>query len=288
MRIARFGILGALVLGAAACQTDDGGPTTPNIPPLAFVRYINAVPDTNNTTVRFISQLTYVPTTISNVPYRGANQGNYQATEAGTHRFRAFTYDPNIGQNNPNGAVTTQLADTSFTFVAGNYYTILHAGFARAGQIPAQRMYILNDAVTDPGASVGVRVIHAALGLPAGVDNVDAYYTAAANTALAGAPAVSGLTYATASGYATLPAAAVAAQFAHAGTTTREAGAQAPTGVAGTPAADPIAGATVAGSVLTAVVFGPSVAGSPAAASATSSVVWFADLQPPRTTPDLP
>lgn len=288
MRIARFGMLGALVLGAAACQTDDGGPTRPNIPPLAFVRYINAVPDTNNTTVRFLSQVQYVPTTISNVGYRGVNQGNYQATEAGTHRFRAFTYDPNLSQSNANGAVTVQLADTTFTFVAGNYYTILHAGYARAGQVPQQQMYILNDAVTDPGASVGVRVIHAALGLPAGVTNVDAYYTPGANDALGGTPAVSALTYATASAYATLPAAAVAAQIAHAGTTTREAGAAAPDGVAGTPAADPIAGATVGGSVLTAVVFGPSVPGSRALPSATSSVVWFADLQPARTTPDLP
>ena len=58
MRIARFGILGALVLGAAACQTDDGGPTTPDIPPLAFVPYSNAVPGTNNTTVGCVSELT--------------------------------------------------------------------------------------------------------------------------------------------------------------------------------------------------------------------------------------
>lgn len=288
MRIARIGILGVLVLGAAACQTDDGGPTTPNIPPLAFVRYINAVPDTNNITVRFLDQVEYVPTTISNVGYRSVNQGNYQATEAGTHRFRAFRYDPNLSQGNSGGATTALLADTSFTFVAGNYYTILHAGYARAGQIPAQRMYILNDAVTDPGASVGVRVIHAAVGLPAGVSNVDAFFTATATTPLAGAPSISGLSYASSSAYATLPAAAVATQIAHAGTTTREAGALAPAGVAGTAAADPIAGSTVGGSVLTAVVFGPSVAGSPAASAPTSSVVWFADLQPPRTTPDLP
>jgi hypothetical protein len=91
--------------------------------------------------------------------------------------------------------------------------------------------------------------------------------------------------YGASSTYATLPVAAVAVQMAPTGTTTSLAGTLAPAGVAGTTTVDPIAGATVAGSVLTAVFFGPSVAGSPAAASANPSVVWFADRQPPRTTP---
>ena len=37
MRIVRFALVGALLLGASACQTDDGGAVTANIPPLAFV-----------------------------------------------------------------------------------------------------------------------------------------------------------------------------------------------------------------------------------------------------------
>lgn len=287
MRIARFGILGALVLGAAGCQTDDGGPTTPNIPPLAFVRYINAVPDTNNITVRFLNSVDFVPLTISNVGFREMNQGGYQGTRAGTHRFRAFRYDPNLsGGSGAGGATTAILADTSFTFVAGSYYTILHAGYARAGQIPAQKMYILDDAMPAINTtSVLVRVINAAIGLPAGITALDAFTTPAANTALAGAAAFPNLAYATSTTYATLPAAAVAVQFAGAGTTTSLAGAMAPTGVAGTVTVDPIAGATIPGSTLTAVLFGPSVGGSPAAASAASSVVWFLDRQPPRTTP---
>jgi hypothetical protein len=286
MRIARFGILGALVLGAVGCQTDDGGPTTPNIPPLAFVRYINAVPDTNNITVRFMGQVDFVPLTISNVPYRGVNLGSYQGTEAGTHRFRAFRYDPNLSNpSSAGGASTVVLADTTFTFVAGNYYTILHAGYARAGQIPAQRMYILDDGLPAVNTGVSVRVVNAALGLGAGISSLDGFTTATATTALAGAPAFANVAYAAASTYSQLPVAAVAVQMAATGTTTSLGGALAPTGVAGSLTADPIAGATVAGSVMTAVFFGPSVGGSPAAAAAAPSVVWFADRQPPRTTP---
>ena len=59
MRMSRIALVGALLLGAAACQTDDGSAVGSSIPPLAFVRYINAVPDTNNLTVRFIDQLEF-------------------------------------------------------------------------------------------------------------------------------------------------------------------------------------------------------------------------------------
>ena len=292
MRIARFGILGALVLSAVGCQTDDGGPTTPNLPPFAFVRYINAVPDTFNLTVRFINQVEFVPHTIVNVPYRGMSQGGYQATEAGAHRFRAFTFDPALAtSNSPLGAQTAMLADTSFTFVAGQYYTILHAGFSRAGQLPAQRMLILEDAVPTP-TGISIRAINAAIGMPAGVSALDGFLTATAGTALAGAPAFANIAYGAASAYSAQAAAATAAQFAARGTLVSLAAGAAP---AGTPAvtvgaliANPIAGATVAGSVLTAVGFGPSVPGSRAAASATASVVWFQDRQPARTVPIVP
>lgn len=289
MRIARFGILGALVLSAVGCQTDDGGPTTPNIPPLAFVRYINAVPDTFNLTLRFIDQVEFVPQTTANVAYRGMNQGGYQGTEAGTHRFRVFTFDPALNtSNSPLGATSEMLADTSFTFVAGQYYTILHAGFSRAGQLPAQKMYILEDAIATP-TGISIRAINAAIGMPAGVSALDGFLTdTAAGTPLAGAPAFANIAYATASAYSSVTAAITAARFAATGTTVSLAAANAPAGTAGTLTADPIAGATVAGSVLTAVGFGPAVPGSRAAASATASVVWFQDRQPARTVPVTP
>ena len=281
MRIARISLVGALLLGAAACQTDDGSAVATKLPPLAFVRYINAVPDTNNLTVRFIDQLEYSPMTFVNVPFRGMGQGNYQALEAGSRRFRVFTYDPRLAGGGT-AAVTAQMADTTFTFEAGKYYTLLHLGYARAGQSPAQRVYILTDNLPAVNATtVQVRAIHAGLGVGA----VDIFTTAAANTSLVGAtPAFTNVAFNGVSAYASRATGAFAAQIALTGTTTSLAGALAPAGVAGTAAADPIAGATVGGSVLTAVAFPASVAGSPAAAAAAPSIVWFADRQPARTT----
>lgn len=280
MRIARFALVGALLLGATACQTDDGGAVTATIPPLAFVRYINAVPDTFNLTVRWIDQIDFTPMTFVNVPYRGLGQGGYQGLEAGSRHFRVFTYDPALSGGNTN-AVTAQLADSTFSFVAGQYYTILHLGFSRTGQVPAQRVFILSDAVPTPSTTqVAVRAINAGLGLGA----LDVFTTPLANTALAGAPAFANVAFNASTAYSNLAVAQFAAQIAATGTTVSLAGAAAPAGVAGTPAADPIAGATVGGSVLTAIAFRPSVVGSPAAASATSTVVFFSDRQPPRTT----
>lgn len=277
MRIARFGILGALVLGAIGCQTDDGGPTTPNIPPLAFVRYINAVPDTFNLTVRFIDQVSFTPQTFINVPYRGMGQGYYQGLRAGVRRFRVFTFDPALGSNtNLLGATTAQLADTSFNFVAGQYYTLLHWGYARAGQVPAQRVLILQDALPAVDANnINVRGLNASLNLGA-VTNID-FAVGATNlfTNIAQGD------YSAA--YSSRAPGALTVSFSATGNTTALGSGAAPAGTAGTATADPIAGATVGGSVLTAVAFGPSVPGSRAAAAATASVVWFADRQPPRT-----
>lgn len=280
MRFARIALVGALLFGAAACQTDDGGPVTSKIPPLAFVRYINAVPDTNNLTVRWVDQLDFTPQTFVNVPFRGLGQGGYQGLEAGSRHFRVFTYDPRLAGGNTD-AVTAQMADTTFQFVAGQYYTILHLGYARTGQTPAQRVYILNDALPAANNLVSIRAIHAGIGIGA----VDIFATPLANTTLVGAtPAFTNVGYNTTTAYANVPVAQFAAQIAATGTTTSLAGTAAPAGVAGTSAADPIAGATVGGSVLTAIAFPASVAGSPAASFATPGIVWFSDRQPPRTT----
>ena len=93
MRLSRFAILGVAVTAMVGCSEPSDGPTTPNTPPLAFVRYINAVPDTLNTTVRFIDQVEYSPISFANVPFRGQGQGSYQPTAAGARKFRVFTAD---------------------------------------------------------------------------------------------------------------------------------------------------------------------------------------------------
>lgn len=277
MTCSRFTLLAVAAMASVACQTDDGALKPTEIPPLAFVRYINALPDTLPTTVRFVDQVEFSPMSWAGVPYRGLGVGNYQGTQAGNRTFRVFSFQSN-GSEAGNTAV---LGESSHNFEAGKYYTVLHAGFARPGGSPANRLVIIEDAVPTPTADIAVRAIHAG----AGLGNVDLYLTATTTTAISGAPAFSGVAFGAQSAYASRPAGAFAVRVTAAGSTTPLISAAAPAGVAGTSAVNPIGGATIPGSVITAVAFPSSVAGSPAATSANPTVLFFVDRQPPRTAP---
>ena len=221
MRLSRFSLLAALLLGAVGCKEADLAPVVAKIPPLAFVRYINAVPDTLNTTVRWIDQVEFTPQTFTNVPFRGMGQGGYQGLEAGARTLRVFTYDPNLNSStNGLGAETKLLTELTQTFEAGKYYTLLHLGYARTGSTPAQRVIVIEDQLPAANTSVSIRAIHAGLGIA----NVDLHATAATTTTLVGStPAFAnvGLTNGTAgiSAYAARATGAFAIQAAAAGTT---------------------------------------------------------------------
>lgn len=278
MRLTR---LAMLTLGAAltaACSEPSNDPTTPDVPPLAFVRYINAVPDTLNTTVRFTDQVQWSPMSFVNVPFRGLGQGNYQPTQAGSRKFRVFTTD---ATNFSTAGNTVILVDTTLTFEAGKYYTLLHMGYARAGSTPRQRIVSINDVHPNPGAQVAVRAIHAALGVGA----VDIYATATATSPISGTPLFRNVATEAVSPYANVNAAAFATQIAAAGGTTALVAAAAPAGTAGTTQLNPIAGATIAGSVLSAVAFPASPANSAGARFTTPGIVYFIDKNPPPTAP---
>jgi len=299
MRLARIGTLGAMLFAAAGCQTDDGGATTPTIPPLAFVRYINAQPDsismdsifvrqnpvtfafdttfystTHTTTLRFIDQVEFTPQTFVNVAFRGLGQGNYQGLEAGSRQFRIFTFDPRF-------FTTTQLADTAFTFAAGLYYTIVYSRDGTA----AQDVAIFADDVPVSDAQVQFRATHVATGTA----GLDVYATAAANTPIAGAPTAANVTFRGQSPWQSRATGAFAAQVTATGNTTSLAGTAAPTGTVGTATADPVAGAIVPGSVLSAYAFSAAPAvlfyGRSFRAAGTPGIVWYPSRQPARTTP---
>lgn len=315
MRFARYGSLAALVLAAAGCQTDDGGGVAANVPPLAFVRYINAVPDSISmdsirvvprptpstivdttffttpftTIVRWVDQIEFTPQSFANVTFRGVGQGLYQGLEAGSRHFRIFTYDTKLGtQTGAVGALgttTTQLADTTMSFVAGQYYTIVHVRGAGAGQ--PLRIYV----DTLPAAST-TSVQFRTMNLAPTLGAVDVYATATATTPIAGAPAAVAVAELGRSAYLTRAPAAFAAQVTATTLTVSLAGAAAPTGVAGTTGPtglDAVAGATTAGSVLTAMAFRASPAvvfyGRTFRAAITPAVVWVADRQPARINP---
>ncbi len=277
MRISKFPMLVAvLALGAIGCSTDDGGPTVTEKPPLAYVRYINALPDTMNTTVRFIDYLEFTPQTFVNVAYRGVGQGLYQGLKAGSRQLRVFNADVTNFSTAGNTAV---LGDLTQTFVAGKYYTILFTGYARTGG--TRRLMVIEDVIPAPGSNIAIRVLNANTGL----GSIDAYRTVTATDPIAGTPTFAAVAAQAYSAYVTSAPGAYAIRATAAGdAATIHASAAAPAGIAGTTSADPIGGTTVAGSVITAMVFPASVTGSMAAASAAPSVVYVVDKQPPRTT----
>lgn len=281
MKFFRFTLLAAAAMASVACQTDDGALKPTEIPPLAFVRYINALPDTLATTVRFVDQVEFTPQTFVAVPFRGLGGGNYQGAQAGTRSFKVFTYQIVGGNLAPAAGNTVELGAASHNFEAGKYYTVIYSGFARSGGNPARQIRIIEDPVPTPTADIAVRAMHAG----AGIGNVDVYLTATTTTAISGAPAIAGLAFGAASAYASRPTGAFAVRVTAAGSTTPLISAAAPAGIAGTSTVNPIGGATVPGSVITAVAFPSSVAGSPAAASANPTVLFFIDRQPPRTAP---
>lgn len=277
MRISKLPmLLAVLAVGAVGCSTEDGQPTATNAPPpLAYIRYINALPDTQNTTVRFIDYIEFTPQTFVNVAYRGVGQGLYQGLKAGSRQLRIFNADATDFSTAGNTAV---LGDLTQNFEAGKYYTILFTGYARTG---SKSIKVIEDVIPAPGSNIAVRVLNANTGL----GSVDAYKVASTSTAISGAATVSSVAAQAYSAYVTAAPGAFAIRATAAGDqATILASGAAPSGTAGTTTADPIGGATVAGTVMTAMVFPASVAGSKAAASTTPSVVFVVDKQPPRTT----
>jgi hypothetical protein len=261
------------------CSEPSDGPTTPNTPPLAFVRYINAVPDTLNTTVRFIDQVEYSPISWANVAFRGLGQGNYQPTAAGARKFRVFTAD---AVNFTTAGNTTILVDTTITFEAGKYYTLLHLGYARAGSTPRQRIVNITDALPTTPSGIAFRAIHAGLD----VGNVDIYATATTTDAITGTPLLANVALNTVSAYLPRATGAFAARVTAVGSTTPVISAAAPAGTAGSASVDPLGGATIAGSIITAIAFPATPANSAGTRFTTPGLVYYVDKQPPRTTPN--
>ncbi len=280
MRFSRLAGLVTAVMTMVGCSEPSDAPTTPNIPPLAYVRYINAVPDTLNTTVRFIDQVEYSPMTFVNVAFRALGQGNYQPTAAGSRKFRVFTAD---AVNFSAAGNTTVLVDTTITFEAGKYYTLLHSGFARAGASPRQRIVVLNDVFpTVTGANIALRAIHQAFGVGA----VDLHAAPSATATLSSATRlVPNFAEAAVSPYVTAAVGPLAAAVTAPGAFTALVAAAAPAGTAGTTSVDPIGGSTIGGSIITAIAYPASPANSAGARFAAPGIVYYLDKQPPRTTP---
>jgi hypothetical protein len=274
MRVSRIGLVMVGALLATACEKDEGPFLAPTVP-LAYTRFINAIPDTVSVDFRFIDLLEYSPFAVQ-LPYRSFTP--YQGTAPGARHLRVFT---NWGGDSVYLRHTTvQLADETPTFEAGKYYTIVATGFSRAGQTPALRVQVYEDPIPDPGSNVAFRVVNLAAGLSA----INVGVTAASGDAIP-APTFSNIPYLGASSYVTRSTGN--AWFRVQSTTDATElvtgnGRQAPVGIAGDPLANltTVGGSGQAGSVVTAYVFPRSVSGSRAANITTPSVVFIVDKHP--------
>ena len=282
-------LLSAVIVACAvtACAKDVTG-VTRSLPPLAYVRYIDAVADTFNMDFRAVDQVAYSQPFL-NVAYKGLGEGDFQGYQAGSRHIRIFL-DPNPPNTtvavNP-AVVSTVMVDTTLTFLAGNYYTLVHVGNARTGAAVKEHLWVINDA-TMPAQTAGVqfRIANAAPIQGA----VDVYVTSDSTTALvAGTAKAANLAFGANTAYLAQAAPGQATfRLTTPGTLVgvgKAFGYTVSAGTAGTTSADPLYGFNQAGSIFSAYIFDATPAGTAqAVASATPSVVFFPDVQPPRTT----
>ena len=259
----RVCLAGVMGMALAACHDTKQGVLQP-AEPVAYLRYVNVVPDTGPVDFRIIDIVGDAPSagaaTFRTGGYPSGIPTNFlpphQQVQAGERQIRVFpsSTDP---------LVTSQyLLDTTVTFQAGVYYTFYLTGTARSGGV---RALVSVDTLPQP-AGVSFRVIN--LG-GTGVGNVDVDIADRATlTPLAGTANFANVAPGTVTPYANR---AVGATLKAIGTAPGTRGpflfqALAPAGTVGTTASNPVAGTAVAGTAISAVIVPASVAGSTAPA----------------------
>ena len=282
MRFQRLIFAAILACGVAACAKNVTG-VTHAPPPLAYVRYVNAVSDTFAMDLRAVDQVLYSQPFLNTV-YRGLGDGDYQGYQAGSRHIRIFLdpSPPNTTVPVDPLIVSTVMIDTTLTLTAGTYYTLVHVGGARAGSAVKEKLWVITDALpAQSTATVQYRIINTAMVQGA----VDVYVSATGTTT--GTPTASSLAFQSATSYISQAPGAIIMKLTLPGTQTvvgAAAGTTLQTGTAGTTAADPIFGSLQGGSILTAFIFDATPAGKTAPTFTTPGIVFFPDVQPPRTT----
>lgn len=292
MKRFRIGLTLASVAALGACSADADKVFIANPGPLAYVRFVNAIPDSGSQDWRFVDAVEQSPN-INGMAFRGVFPGaSYQSVAPGSRHLRVFqsSLDPTFVD--PTKAtpsiVSTVFVDSTFTLVAGTHYTIAAVGNLRAPR--TAKFLILTDNYADPAANVAVRVVN--LGAAA---SLDVYGSATGGTsALPASPLVGSLAAFSASPWNTMPPGALALRANAAGSKTLPAmvDATAPAGVEANRVLNltAIGGSTIAGSAFTAFLFPPAVTGSLAAAvvagtcptrCTTAGIVYAVDRYPP-------
>jgi hypothetical protein len=279
----------AFVLGAAvaACQKDTAG-VLQTTPPLAGLRYFDAVPDTGYMDFRLVDIFDYAPNTQGASFRTGGNPMGvptsyappYLSVRTGTHQIRAFLDSTDLA------TATTIMFDTTMTFLEGHNYTFILYGSARAGALHA---LVLDDSAMALPAddAIWVRTVNLAADSTGLGASVDAFIIPQANSPAA-PPTISASTYVNASAYVRVPTGSLKAVLTRTGdaTLTPTVTANLPAGVVGTATVNPIAGSLVKNTAITVLILPRSTpgAGMPATFAA-PGVVFLIDQQPPLTAP---
>lgn len=260
MRLTRIATL-CIGLGLiAACSEDKV--SAPTLPPLAGVRFINAVADTGAVDIRMIDQVEYTPTA-SALQFRSGTE--HQPAEAKARHIRVFP-------TSTNQAVTQNfLLDTTITISANTRVTLLLTGSARAKTL---KFVTITDDVSAPAAgTIGVRLVNAGTGA------VNGYLVAATTDPIADPAAASNVGVLGQSPYVSRSVGNAAMRVTDVGSTTVNASTAGPVATV-LSGANPAAGVNSAGTRFSVYYFPRGVAGSPQNAVTTPTVTWFVDRNP--------
>jgi hypothetical protein len=145
-RLAHLALVGPL-LALSACGEDANKVTTPNLPPLAFIRYVHAIPDTGAVIVR-----------LTNPPVENVNGGvtvtyrtvtPWSGVAAGDRRVAVFPQTTNVN------LAPMAITDTIVGLTAGKYYTLLHTGSGGRCDTKSARLVVIEEPMTtEPGGGL--------------------------------------------------------------------------------------------------------------------------------------
>lgn len=261
MRLIRFVILCLGTAALGACDSEDV--TAPDLPPLAQVRYVNAVTDTGAVDILMIDQVEFS----ANRGDLGFRAGSiYYPTEAGVRRIRVFPTSTN------SGVTSGVLHEAAITLLPNTRLTLLLTGSARAGTI---RLWVIDDTNQAPAAGqIGVRMINA------GGAVSDAYVVNTAATPLPGTATFTSVGAVTTSPYISRPTGPAAMRVTDAGQGSVAASAAGPNAPAALPGTFPAAGVNSQGTVFSVYYFPAGAAGSANATVTAPSLIWFIDRNP--------
>lgn len=263
MRLSRFGILCAVMIAIAGCSSTDT--TSPALPPLAGVRYINALADTGAVDIRMVDQVEW-SATANNLNFRAGIE--HQPTEAKARHVRVFSF-----ASRDVSVVQQVLVDTTITFAENTKTTLLLTGSARAR---TAHFVVIDDSPPAAAGQIAVRTVNASTGA------IDAYVVTTPTDPIAGSPTAANVAVNAASPYITRATGIVALRVTDAGSTTANASAAGPPASAppiGTPFFSS-AGVDIGGSAFSVYYFPRGVAGSLQNAVATPGIIWFVDRVP--------